>query len=91
MKSYKIFLHRKAERDVQRLPNKVLNRFEELMADLHIDPVPWEKWDLKYMVNLDDTYRVRIGDYHVVYWVNTDLHEIVILRVARRESVYDSD
>ena len=36
----------------------------------------------------DSTYRIRIGDYRVVYTVEDDVLRIEIIRVGHRRDVY---
>jgi len=33
-------------------------------------------------------YRLRIGDYRVLYTINTDLEEIIIKAIVRRKDAY---
>ncbi len=89
MTRYTVTLHRKAHRDIRCVPNHVVRRLDLLIEDLKVDPIPWRNWDVKALVNLDDTFRVRIGGYRVIYWVNSDQSNIEIMRVSKRASVYD--
>jgi len=67
---FKIFLHRKVEKNLYIIPKYILKKFYDLISDLEISPVPWRKWDVRKLKGLEDTYRIRLDKYRVVYWVN---------------------
>ncbi|MBA3542887.1 MAG: type II toxin-antitoxin system RelE/ParE family toxin [Chthoniobacterales bacterium] len=40
------------------------------------------------MAGSPDLYRVRVGDYRIVYQVNDPAHRLLILSIAHRRDVY---
>ena len=72
-------LHRDVEKQLQRIPKKQRERLVQTMRSLRAEPRPKgaEKLD-------DDLYRIRQGDYRVIYAVFDKETVIVICKVARR-------
>lgn len=91
MSVFKVFFHRKAMKNLYKLPKNVLGRMYVLFNDLGTIPVPWKTWDIKGLRGIDDSYRVRIGQYRVIYSVNRETHEIIIQKIATRKKAYTSD
>ena len=77
-------LHRDVEKQLQRIPKKTRERLVQTMRSLRVEPRP------KGAEKLDDNlYRIRQGDYRVIYAVFDKETVIVICKVARRaESTY---
>jgi mRNA interferase RelE/StbE len=79
---YDIQFKPRAGRDIERLPiriqTQVLARIEEMRIDL--------KGDVKRLTNLTPEYRLRVGDYRVLFEVEKET--IVIYRIRHRREVY---
>jgi mRNA interferase RelE/StbE len=87
---YKIRVHRRVERALEELPVYVSDRVSELIDELGRDPVP-RSFDVEKIRGMADTYRVRIGDYRVLYSVDQRGREITVFKVAARGKAYGSD
>jgi len=55
---------------------------------LKTDPVPWREFDVKKIEGGENTYRIRVGDFRVVYFLDKANRTIHILKVERRGKVY---
>ncbi|MEI6862024.1 MAG: type II toxin-antitoxin system RelE/ParE family toxin [Verrucomicrobiota bacterium] len=55
------------------------------VAQLAIEPFPHGSQKL---AGSEHTYRIRIGDYRVIYEVLTELRRVEIQRVRHRKDVY---
>ena len=79
---YDIQFKPRAGRDIERLPSRiqaqVLARIEEMSNDL--------KGDVKRLTNFTPEYRLRVGDYRVLFEVEKET--IVIYRIRHRREVY---
>ncbi|VVC01153.1 Uncharacterised protein [uncultured archaeon] len=51
-------------------------------------PVPFKSYDIKKVEGMDNIYRVRFGDFRVVYHIDELQHKIYIVKMERRENVY---
>jgi len=69
----------------------VLIRVYELVKVLETDPVPWKTWDIKNLRGADDAYRVRIGRYRVMYYIDRENLVIIIQKISTRKKAYRSD
>ena len=85
---YKVVIHRKVAKRFNTVPESYLRGLSALLEAIAVNPVPWKDFDLKKMEGVDNTYRVRIGDYRVVYFVEKEKQTIHILKFDRREKVY---
>jgi mRNA interferase RelE/StbE len=76
---YKLKIHQKVEKQLQRIPKKQLERVVSSMRSLRDDPRP------PGCVKLEEQlYRVRQGQYRIIYAVFDDEVVVVICKVARR-------
>ncbi|MBM3132505.1 MAG: type II toxin-antitoxin system RelE/ParE family toxin [Chloroflexi bacterium] len=76
---YALKLHRDIEKQLARIPSKQRERLIHTMRSLREDPRP------QGCVKLDDAlYRVREGQYRVIYAVFDDEVIVVVCKVARR-------
>lgn len=77
--AYTLKVHRDVEKQLQRIPKKQRERLVTTMRSLRTDPRPVGS------VKLDDQlYRIRQGQYRVIYAVFDKDVVVVICKVARR-------
>lgn len=86
MGSYQIEWKRSALKELKRLPRENLNRILRAVEDLAGDPFPS---GVKKLVGSEHTYRIRVGDYRVLYDVIGRRLVVEIIRVGHRQDVYD--
>ena len=84
--AYALKIHRDVEKQLQRIQKNQRERLVASMRSLREDPRPTG------CVKLDDVlYRVRQGQYRVIYAVFDEELVVVVCKVARRaESTYRS-
>lgn len=85
MASYRIEWKRSAAKELQSLPPEVVRRILDVVERLADSPVPHGAIKL---TGSEQTYRVRVGDYRIVYSIYQALLVLEIVRVARRRDVY---
>ena len=90
MNGFKVRVNRRVERALEELPVHVSDRVSELIDELGRDPVP-RSFDVEKIRGMADTYRVRVGDYRVLYSVDWRSREITVFKVAPRGKAYGSD
>lgn len=88
---YNIKITPSARRDLAKLKQRIRpEKFERLLStieSLTIDPRPHGFIKLKGM---DEGYRLRIGNYRVIYLINNKAKIVAVGRVVRRsESTYN--
>lgn len=82
--AYSVRLKPRAERDLDRLPLPVARRIWQRLLDLEEEPRPRGATKLKG----EEGYRIRIGDYRVVYLVDDRQLVVDIVRIAHRREAY---
>ncbi len=85
MASFKVILKPSIEKDVRRLPKKIVATVWTRIERLKDDPFPPGVTKLEGAERL---YRVRVGDYRIVYEVDPDVEQITIHYVRHRSEVY---
>ncbi len=44
--------------------------------------------DIKKLAGIEDTYRLRIGDFRILYTVNNEILTIFVIKIGNRGDVY---
>lgn len=86
MDSYEIKWKRSAVKELKQLPKEIIARILPAVEALADDPLPA---GVKKLVGSKHTYRIREGDYRVIYDVLSKILVIEIIRVGNRKDVYD--
>ena len=84
-REYRIELTRAAERDLRGLPRDVLRRVDRRILALANDPRPRGARKLEGTAN---TYRVRVGDYRILYEIEDAAILVLVVRVGHRREIY---
>jgi mRNA interferase RelE/StbE len=82
---YSIFYGTGVEREISRLPKHILGRVDQTVLALADNPRPRNCVKMKGHGQL---YRVRIGDWRIVYEVDDARRTVTVQIVAHRSDVY---
>jgi mRNA interferase RelE/StbE len=74
-----------ALRQLEKLPRDVQKRLAAKIETLRADPFPP---GCKKMEGVPDVWRIRAGDYRVVYQVHRGILLVLVLTVGHRKDVY---
>jgi len=85
MADYAIAFARSARRELESLDASVIRRVISRIEGLAKEPRPSGSLKLHGEQNL---WRIRIGDYGVVYSVDDQQHTVDIVRIRHRREVY---
>ena len=85
MASYKLFWKRSAEKELRALPRDVIAKVILAADALSENPFPS---GARKLVGTDNIYRVRTGDYRLVYRVEGEQLIVEVIRVGHRKDVY---
>jgi len=85
MGSYQIEWKRSAAKALKSLPQQAVFHIVVAVERLSLNPYPV---GVKRLVGAQHTYRIRVGDYRVIYTVWEAVLVIEILRVAHRREAY---
>ncbi len=82
---YKLCWKESVRKDFRRLPPALVSKIIKKVESLPANPLPS---DSKKLRDTEHTYRVRVGDYRIVYQVNPSDKEILVCRVRHRKDAY---
>ncbi len=85
MGSYKVVLTRTFEKDLRRLPAWLREKALEYAHRLRDDPFPRQS---EKVTLSEDLYKIRIGDYRLVYRADDMLKLITRRLIDRRDVIY---
>lgn len=86
MTPFSVVVSHSARRELKRLPASVVQRVAVLVRVLREQPRPQGCLKLK---GLEATYRIRIGNYRLVYEIDDVGRVVLISRVRHRGEAYE--
>ena len=84
MASYKIAIKRSAAKELEDLPTKDRRRVVRTIQRLADEPRPPDCEKL----SAQERYRLRQGDYRILYEVDDGDHLVTVVRIGQRGDVY---
>ena len=84
MSEYSLFLLPRVQKDMDRFGHKVLRQLLERVKSLARDPRP--PGSLK--LTADEGYRLRSGDYQILYRIDEEKKAVRIYRIKDRKDAY---
>jgi mRNA interferase RelE/StbE len=85
MTSYRIDFRGSAERELHRIERQMVPRIVAAIEALADEPRPL---GTRKLAGSEHTYRIRVGDYRVVYTINDSQRAISVERVRHRRDAY---
>jgi mRNA interferase RelE/StbE len=85
MREYFVSFRRSAEKDLRKLDTKLQNRVLRAVEPLAQNPRPD---GCRKLQGSEDAYRIRVGDYRVIYTVDDAVLIVAVERVRHRREVY---
>lgn len=82
---YEVRVRKRAERDLADLPFKIAERIKGVIDGLRVVPRPARSEKVQ---GLPDGYRIRVGDYRVVYTVADGVLIVYVIRIGHRKDIY---
>jgi mRNA interferase RelE/StbE len=82
---FELKIDKGVERSLKKLPNEIVANLLRAMRDLVTDPLPH---GCRKIVGTDRSYRIRVGDYRIVYEIDEAGRLIVIHAAGHRKDVY---
>lgn len=85
MKKYTVLLSKNAGKELKRLPGPDANRVFKAIAKLGDNPRPN---GCKKLKDFDDSWRIRKGNYRVIYTIDDDRIIVDVITIGHRKDVY---
>ena len=82
---YKVVISKKVEKLLDKLPNNYYQLIVRHLVALETNPRPFGSIKLS---NFEDLYRIRVGDYRVIYSIEDNILTVEIIKIDHRSSVY---
>ncbi len=82
---YQIQFSKKAQKRFKALPKSIQQR---LIVQINLLPHNPRPLDCKKMKGVRDLFRLRVGDYRVIYAVQDELLLILVVEVGHRREIY---
>ena len=82
---YEVLLERRAQRDIKKLPAEVFHRIIPSIRALAEDPKPP---GCRKIAGSKNDWRIRIGEYRVIYEIDEHAEAVKVMRVRHRREVY---
>lgn len=85
MDIYRIEWTRSAAKELRKLPRQMIPKIVAAVDNLSSNPYPQ---GVRKLVNTENSYRIRLGDYRILYNIVEHRLIVEIIRVGRRKDVY---
>jgi mRNA interferase RelE/StbE len=85
MASFNLQWRKSTRKDLRKIPREAVSRIVAAVTKLAEEPLPHGS---EKLTGSEHTYRIRVGDYRVVYEVLRDAKMVEIQRVRHRKDVY---
>ncbi len=82
---YRIFISRDAEKGFSKVSKQIRKNIASAIAKLRNNPRPL---NVRKIGGAENYYRIRMGDYRIVYEINDKESRIDILRIRHRKDAY---
>ncbi len=82
---YKVELGREPEKFYRKQDQKIQIQISTALRKLALNP---RLEQAKKLAGMDELYRVRVGDYRIVYTIEDDRLVVLVVRIAHRREVY---
>jgi len=85
MASFDVVPKPSVEKDLRSIPKSTLLRILKQIDKLAEEPFPHQTIKLE---GGEELYRIRVGDYRIIYGVNRSARQIIIHHVRHRREAY---
>ena len=84
--SFHLRISEKVEKDFAKIPVKEIKKILQKIKSLSVDPYP--KGNKKISSSVEDLYRIRHGNYRILYIVEEQIKVVEVRKVGHRKDVY---
>lgn len=85
MASYRIEYAKGVDKDLRKIPTKTADRIAGAIDKLALEPRPPGSVKL---VGFDIEYRIRVGDYRVIYQIHDSVLIVLVIEIGHRKDIY---
>jgi mRNA interferase RelE/StbE len=81
---YTVIVPHSVQKQLDRLPDEIAERILRRLTGLETQPLPPDVKKLKGR----DAWRIRVGDYRVIYEIHDRALQVIVITVGQRREVY---
>lgn len=82
---YRVVIDKRAKKEIDKTPLVYAKKIAFAIYGLEDNPRPV---GCKKLVGYDNTYRIRVGVYRIIYRIEDDILYVEVLKVGHRKAVY---
>lgn len=86
MPKYSLEIQRSAQKELDAIDDPLFSRIDRKIVELADQPRPA---GCKKLKGYSDQWRVRVGDWRVVYIIDDNAKRVMVTRIAHRREVYE--
>jgi len=86
--NYRLLLHKNASKFIEKCDKKQKEMIKQKLTLLQSDPRNHSQLDIKIMQGYSDLYRLRIGQYRLIYQIKENELLIFIMTIGNHGDVY---
>ena len=84
--AYRVVIQESASKALRKLDEQIRRRVAVAIDALADDPRPP---GIKAVAGEHGSYRIRVGDWRVLYEVDDELRQVLIAKIGHRSTIYD--
>ena len=82
---YRVLILPKAQRQIKSLPVQTRRKVSDAIDSLEKNPRPS---GVKKLKGAEELYRLRVGDYRIIYAIQDDELLVIVVNAGHRKDVY---
>lgn len=83
---YQLIIKRTVSKDMKKFPLDIKRKLISAIESLREQPFP--QTNLKKLQGSPNSYRLRVGDYRILYDVEEEIRIISVYKVGHRKDIY---
>jgi len=87
MSVYRVELTKSAKKEFDHLPKQIQRKVVEALTFLTTNPFS-ELLQIKKLKGSESLYRIRLGDYRLVYEIRKNILLVIVIKIGHRKEIY---
>ncbi|MBF0132894.1 MAG: type II toxin-antitoxin system RelE/ParE family toxin [Magnetococcales bacterium] len=83
--SYRVSIPGRVQKQIDKLPRNIWLRVRPVIDQLENNPRPH---GAKKLSGFPDIWRIRVGDYRLLYTIEDDRLIVLVIRIGHRREIY---
>lgn len=85
--AYRVEFVKSAVKEFEKLPDKIQDKILEAVRLISMNPRS-ELLNIKRLKGTEDAYRIRLGDYRILYEIKDEVLLVLVIKIGHRRDVY---